>query len=702
MPLSFRGLFTCLPFLDLVVGNATQNMALQWVADFTPGGLNYVTIAAYTTLGTPVAWAIVSHGPGPVGAPVGAVDPNDATIYRIARNNAANVLDVANTIRVTATADGITRAVDIVIKPAVVGLAVVADHFTFQDAAGAHYALDLTNHAITPAAASLTSDVQVQTTPATPAAWSHVLWGAVDTAAANAIYALTIVDARTRGIRLDGLKTIQTRVLLADSQQVMPAPLTVAVRAPLNGVNLGGGLALDLHQFTFAGAGRFAVTQEDAGNFNVAYPAGWDAINNARPQAYTANTAIAVNAVTLVVTGVPGALTAATVRASAYFLVPTAPAVIPRVYAVVVNQAATAPQNIAAGAPLNTQVAFGNLALGVTPNAVLHENPLLIFWEVSTDGGGTWSPLRLSGNTTYVTARAPVATTQAALNNAGFAGAVYTYDSLLAMSCDAAAGLAGGVGTAAAVQAAIAGLFAPANPNPRVQRLNRAAGGPPTQLQYWFNFLVRAPAQTLNGNTAVNGLDDGSLFTNPLGNIACGVWANLLLALWALHGKGDGRYVEVEPRGPGLFGGLPATANVVANSRFSVQNWSFNNTGNLNANNYTHAIVAAVAGPLPPVGLNNQAAPITNGVAGQNNANPPEEFYNHFIVRDGANDSFYDPSYGAVALTRAQWLDASLAGLQSPGNQAGFVSVNLASPNGITTNVAAVALYDYAAAAWVP
>jgi len=266
----------------------------------------------------------------------------------------------------------------------------------------------------------------------------------------------------------------------------------------------------------------------------------------------------------------------------------------------------------------------------------------------------------------------------------------------------AAAGLAGGVGTAAAVQAAIAGLFAPANPNPRVQRLNRAAGGPPTQLQYWFNFLVRAPAQTLNGNTAVNGLDDGSLFTNPLGNIACGVWANLLLALWALHGKGDGRYVEVEPRGPGLFGGLPATANVVANSRFSVQNWSFNNTGNLNANNYTHAIVPAVAGPLPPVGLNNQAAPITNGVAGQNNANPPEEFYNHFIVRDGANDSFYDPSYGAVALTRAQWLDASLAGLQSPGNQAGFVSVNLASPNGITTNVAAVALYDFAAAAWVP
>jgi hypothetical protein len=683
MPLSLRALFVCIPFLNLRVNNAQQNMAGDWVADFTPGVPNHVTIDAFTTLGTPVVWAIASPGAAPVGAP----NPADANQFRIPLNNPANVVDAANTIRVTATAAGIVRVVDIVIKPVVNALLVVPDHFTFQDSAGANYAADLSGIADRPPAANLTSNLQVQTVPANAAAWSHIVWGAVNLTAGGAGYALTPVDGQTRGIRLDGVKTVQTTAGMLDTAQPMPPAVDIAVGVPANGAALANGLAVTLQQFSFAGLGRFAVMQEDAASFNVAYPAGWDPVNNARPQAYTANTAIATHGVTLRVGAVPGANTNVTVRATAVF--PLANGNLS------VLQGSVGPQLVAAGTAVGTPVAMGNIALGNTPNEVVYTNPLTIFWEVSDDGGATWSPLRVTANTTYVTARAPVATTDPTLNNV----IVYTYDSLLAMSCEAAEGIAGGAGSAAAVQTAIAGLFNPANPNARVQRLNRAAGGGPTQLGYW---LTGNPAQSLNGPGGLVGGGGGNMFTNPIGDLACGVWASMLIMLWAQHGKGDGRFMAVVVRGPGLLG-LPGTPHVVQNSRFNVRNWSYNNLPNVNPGNYTHTILPPAGAALAPVGPLDQAAPVTNGVAGQNNLNPPAQFVNHFIVRDGIAGNFYDPSYGTPGLARNAWVDASLGGLRNDDtNTAGFVAAVPAQPNGIQTNQVAIALYDTVTPGWVP
>jgi hypothetical protein len=685
MALSLRALFVCIPFLDLRVNNAQQNPAGNWVADFTPGVLNYVTVDAFTTLGTPVVWAIACPGAAPVGAP----NPADATQFRIPTNNPTNVVDAANTIWVTATAAGIVRTVEIVIKPVVNALLVVPDHFTFQDNLGANYALDLSGIADRPPAVNLTSNLQVQTVPANAAAWSHIVWGAVNLTAGGAGYALTPVDGQTRGIRLDGVKTVRTTVGMLDTAQPMPAAVDVTVRVPANGAALANGLAVTLQQFSFAGLGRFDVMQEDAANFNVAYPAGWDPGNNTRPQAYTANTAIATHGVTLSVGAVPAANTNVTLRATA--VLPLANGNLS------VLQGNVGPQPVAAGTAVGTPVAMGNIALGNTPNEVVYTKPMMIFWEVSDDGGTTWSPLRVTANTTYVTARAPVATTDPALNN----GIVYTYDSLLAMSCQAAEGIAGGAGTAAAVQTAIADLFNPANPNARVQRLNRAAGGGPTQLGYW---LTNDPAQSLNGPGGLLNGGGGNMFTNPIGNLACGVWAEMLIMLWALHGKGDGRFISVEVRGPALhLQGLPGTPNVVQNSRFNVRNWSYNNLPNVDPVNYTHAILAPVGAALPPVGPINQAASVTNGAAGQNNLNPPESFVNHFIVRDGIAGNFYDPSYGTPGLARDAWVDASLGGLRNDDtNAAGFVTAVPAQPNGIQTNHSAVALYDVVTPGWVP
>jgi hypothetical protein len=213
-------------------------------------------------------------------------------------------------------------------------------------------------------------------------------------------------DNHSKGIPLDGLRTIRTTVGLLDSAQAMPAPVVIDIRPPAVNAALANGLGVELHQFTFAGAGWFAVRGEFGGNFNNPYPADWVRGTPPSPQAYTANTAIAMNAVTLNVTAQPGGgPTSLTVRASAYF---------PQVNNVLtVLHASTAPAvAVAAGTVVNTHVPLGNIALGNVPNEVMHNNPLLIFWEVSADGGATWLPLQVSANTVYVTARAPVATTR--------------------------------------------------------------------------------------------------------------------------------------------------------------------------------------------------------------------------------------------------------------------------------------------------
>jgi hypothetical protein len=671
MPFSLRALFVCIPFLELKVNNAQQNGARQWVADFTPdpGATAYVNIDARTTIGTEVDWQVaIWNVNAPAGTPVTGKNPADPYQYQIPLDQPANVVPDGDFIRVTAIVPKLLPvSVDIVVKPLVTGLNVEQNHYAFQEAGGGWYGINLAG--IVPNPITRTCNLKVVTNPANAAAWSHVRWAAVDTAAGGAPYALTPIgaDNRRKGIPLDGLRTIQTTVILPGSRKVMPAPVVVDIRPPAVSATLANGLGVELHQFTFAGAGWFAVTQEDTIYLNRPYGALWNRANTSRPQAYAASSTITMNAVTLRVKVSPaGGPTNLTVRASAYFTRANDVLIRPPL------QATRATANpIPPGTPANTPIPLGDIALGNVPNEVMHNNPLLIFWEVSDDGA-TWLPLQVSANTVYLTARAPVpvatanAPAESDLNSA--AGPVYTYDSLLAISCDAANGLAGGAVTAQAVRAAIAGAFTiPAHVmNPGMRRLNRGRAGA-TQLAYW---LGGNPAQSVNGNPLQRG---GNLFSNPTGSIACGVFADMLIAMWALHGIGDGHRIAVN-----VNKGLDPVVD--DDTVFMVRNWDYNNHGALRTNELTHEVVAALA-PPPPA---NQAARAA-GVPGQNQPAPPGAFYNHFIVLDTTNAHYYDPSYGGRNFADApSWVNASTAGLYDAVLfTAGFVSAmaNTVLPN---------------------
>lgn len=685
MALTFRGLFCCFPFLDLAVNNA-QFMAGQWVAAFTPVGGNYITIDAYTTLGTDVDWNV--NPPG-----VGNVNPNNDEQFRIPLSFVNSVQPFGNVITVSATAAGIVRQVDIIVQPLMQGLAVVPNHYAFQDAAG-WYALDLSG---IPgigggAAANMSCNLQVQTAPPTAAAYSHVQWNH-NVLAGAPLPAMVALPDPQRGIPLDAVRNVQVTVDIQNALTANPQQLTLRVLNPAVNANLANGLGIGLQRFAFAGGGHFAVTQESAVYFNIPYSANWsNGVPPATPQGYAANGNMTLNNVLVQVTAPPGANTAFDIRGSAYFTHANG-------NLTVLQQQANFTIN--AGTALGSQHNVGNLNFGNVPNEVMRNDPLLIFWEVRDAPGGAWMPLRVTANAVYVTAQTPVATTDPDLNF--LVGSVYTYHSLLDMSCRAANGQAGGAGNVNGVRDAVYGLFNPASPNGNVQRLNPPAG-PPTPLQYWNGPMAGQPAQSLNRIDPMH----PNLFTEPNGNIACGVWANMLIAMWAMHGIGSGRFIGVWSSKPGLAAiglpafpmGFPNLPNIVANTRFLVRNWDYSNHPALNNANYTHTIIPA----LPFAPASNEAVSM-HGAAGQNNPNPPAEFINHFIVRDGALGDFYDPSYGTPPGNKPAWVDRSLAGLRNDAaipSVAGFVQANGALPSGIQTNPDAVAFFDFVAGAWIP
>lgn len=676
-----HALFALDPFLDLDVNGAVQNGAGQWVADFNPVAGNYITIDGDANLGVAIAWAIA----GPAGsAPVGAVNPGDADQYRIPLDNAANVVDAAGAITVTATAGPVTQTVQIVIKPLVTGLGVVANHYAFQDEQANWYAYDLSSFLSCREAATTTAALEVTTNPATAAGYSHVQWNAVDTLNNNAVYALSVLTPQRRGIRLDAVGRIKTELAMADTAQAMPAAVTVDVRSPTTGANLANNLQIRLWSFKFAGAGHFDVTQESRANFNARYSAYWEAKEPVRPpQGYVANRNMTLETVRIELLRRPSQRTTVHIRPTAIFKKDDG--------TLSVQRGAARSTNIYSISLLTDKPSVGDFDLGNVPDEVMYNDPLLVFWEASTDGGNNWAPLEVTGNTVYVTAAPPAACIKTDLNRRG--GAVYTYDSLLAISCEAAKGVAGG----GAVRDRIAASFnlGAGGQNTHVKRLNRGAGSP-TELSYWYQHGAgRRPAQSINGDPTINGVDNGNLFTNPLGNIACGVWAQMLIAMWALHGKNDGRFIGVYTRQPGNARIPPPGI------RFLVRNWDYNNHGALNNNGFSHSIVA----PPVPAGGANRAAPV-DGLAGQNNGNPPAQFMNHFIVRDGNGGTFFDPSYGTVNLAKNAWIDGAVAGLRDDAGVgapiAGYVTNNVGSPNNILPNRNAVVLYDFASRTIIP
>ncbi len=671
-----RALFVCIPYLDLEVAGANQpGGAGPWVATYTGNLGDAVTIRAHTVIGSPpVAWAV---------APVGVVS-NNLGNDRIAipLDNPLNVLPAGQTIAVTAAVNGLQQTIHIIIQPQLQALGVVADHYAFMAGGGAWYAYDLTGLGVP---GNPSANLQIQTLPNTAAAWQHVGWGA-RVPPAGPVVNLVPVNGNTQSLVLNAAQQVRVTALVNG----LPAQnRDIDIRAPRNWGALANNLQVALDRFIFAGG--FAVIQESAVNFNA--PASHRWIRNqipTRPQAFDAGAAVTLQHVTLNVTHAPAALTAVTIRATAYLSHAD-------------GHLSTLQGQVNGNIPMGHagNIDLGNIVLVNLPNEVMLNDPLLIFWEVNT--GGAWTLIEVSQNTVYVTAQAPVATTEAPLNSP--AGPVYTYHSLLDMSCRAANGQAGGVGNQIAVRDAIYGFFNPANPNNNVQRLTPGAASVLRYWDNWGNLPAPAIAQSLNGAAP-------NLFNVANGNIACGVWAEMLIAMWAMHGIGTGRIIGVHSSRPGLTapppggyglpafpGGFPNLPNIVAQTRFLVRNWDYNNHVALANNNYTHSIINML-----PFGPGNEAMEAI-GVFGQNNPNPPPQFDNHYIVRDGVAGDFFDPSYGTPHGNRNAWLDASLVGLRNDSvnpSTVGFVQVNVLAGNRIDTNQNAVALFDFVTQAWIP
>lgn len=684
------------PVLTLAVGNNATDRGAYHSVDYTGVANTFVVVTATVRRGQAVTWTLIDPG----GTAIGAADPNDAQRYRIPLDHLGNVLPPGQNLRVRAQADGLTRTVDIRVVPVITAFAPVPGTYVRPTAhASVFYSYALSALAVSPPASQLDALFEVTTAPLSNTALAHVQWAAVDRSNGDLPFALTHVDASRRGVPLDDEATIRVTVAVPDSGQ---APRTLALQRLEPGLahDFGQGIRVALERFTYAGD-HFRVTREDPGNLNLLYSSDWSRLDAVRaPQGYEAGGNLRLNAVTvrLLGTSTVGADTRLRLRGTAWFRRANAlPLEVTRT---------TGAWTIANGTGPGTH-AMGDLDFGNLPDEVAHYDPLLVFWEASDDNGATWEPLTVSDNTVYLTAAAPVLTTRAFLNDLG-TNVVYTYDSLLAISCDAAAGIAGGDPGAVRDPIARAFQLGPNGANPRVVRLNRTCGAP-LRWVYWRDHRAgTSPAQDVNANRSL--LDGGNLFTTRTGAVACGVWADMLLIMWALHGKGDGHRVEVVPRtAANLATGNnpPLPVPNAVGGHFLVRRWSYNNHGQLSATNYTHAVASRLRSAVPvPNGGADRAAAQTSGLPGQNNPDPPPSFGNHFIVRDGNNNLFFDPSYGTVAVPRDAWCDGAIAGLLRPnqqaGLQAGYVTQAMGQPDGILANRQCVALRDMATDTWVP
>lgn len=615
-------------------------------------------------------------------------DANGA-IYTIDITNVATVLAQGATITVKASDTDLQDAsVEIAVRPLVTALAFLDDHYAFTDGTGP-YAINLST--LCSDAATRNVAAQVTTNPDTDNAYSHVTWAALDTGLLD-VALVGVDDAGNQGtgntsakVKGLALATTQTVAITASTLAVAnnTKSVTIAVRDPVTIATTTNGLGVQLQAFKFDGAGRFDVIQENDPQFNWSFPDTWTPVAAIYPQAYTANTAIATNGVNLQVTQVPTTDVTPQVRVSAYFVLASKALVIK-------TASLTASAAVATTATVGDAATIGDMALGTTPNEVMCNNPLLMFWEVSEDGA-TWLPLQVTANDVYVTAQAPVTATCAWQNNI-ITTTVFAYDSLLAMSCLAATGVAGGTTTVTDVLDKIGELFklpgATDGTNANVKRLNRnpdGSKGASTVLGYWLNCqLGQEPAQTVNGRGAVNANGGGDMFSNYSGNIACGVWAQALMMMLALHGNDKAYWVQVTSAQPSMS--------------FMVRNWAYTDLGNLSATSLTNNVQAS------PPALSTKTAMPDAGLAGQNNNAPPPRFGNHFIVYDDASKTFFDPSYGSVKLAQDDWITSSLAGLMGyTANilMAGYVTENVAMGNSIEPSTAIVTFEKWTGA-WGP
>ena len=283
------------------------------------------------------------------------------------------------------------------------------------------------------------------------------------------------------------------------------------------------------------------------------------------------------------------------------------------------------------------------------PNTVDFLQNMNIVWQFNPAAQGL-QPANNSTHDIYVTLGNPNGTP--------------AYWTLLHISCVAAQGDNAANNVVASVFTPFTGLHGVTGANPRLVRKTKA----PAPLKYWGK---PAPAQ---GGTAS--------FLGEVGGCgACGAWARLLIDMWKAHGITTGEFIQVRHTN-------------YPNEGFLVKNWAFHANPVSTHNTYTHS--EGNAGTLNR-SLVNYCDP-RDGLPGQNIANPPPSFQNHFIVWYPATGTYYDPSYGSVANSRKAWETAAIDGLwENTGGRAGWDTSK--QPGGFGT---ILRFYNHDTNAWMP
>lgn len=177
-------------------------------------------------------------------------------------------------------------------------------------------------------------------------------------------------------------------------------------------------------------------------------------------------------------------------------------------------------------------------------------------------------------------------------------------------------------------------------------------------MQYWTEegggIVVPPACQSME--TMIDPTTPDNPLTQNVGT--CVAWSDLLVRAWRAHGIADSFRVEIRHA---------MHANGV---RMLVNNWTFVEPGTSTCPGWPYRNFMYETNGMP----GDEAIDVI-GAPGQNVANPPGVFFNHYIV--WRNNIFYDPSYGSPATASFNaWENGAFAGWVND-NCASFTSVPL-------------------------
>jgi hypothetical protein len=238
------------------------------------------------------------------------------------------------------------------------------------------------------------------------------------------------------------------------------------------------------------------------------------------------------------------------------------------------------------------------------PNCIWHyDRTFFLRWQMSLDGGSTWSEVASTPHTIYVILETPTTT------------ATLRQETLFWLGCKNALG----VTDPSSARDLIYWDFRDCD----VRRINPTTGGPGDLMYYW--------KYTIGDPETIAYHDARRLLASPDLNGACGGWANLLASVLGVQGI-EAREVEVKPR-------LPDTGLLV-------HSWTFDSDPG-GPSDYPYRL---------GIDLHDGWGVPSQGHPGNS---PLKTFRNHFIVL--SENTYFDPSYGSPPLANTWGLGRQLA-----------------------------------------